>query len=196
MMRNIVMFCGYIGSGKDLAATWLIENCGFMNVKMSGDHSRKGSLKKIVWEMFNLDPSKVEDRTYRESPNENLGGETPRKALQFFGHLTRQFYENVWVDNTVRHINSLPNYVDLVITDIRYINEYYSIKHMENENTKVYLIAIKKPDLNLGLDIYQDPSEKTIPDIQRLADYTVENDSTIESFISKIEDVYNSISPK
>ena len=185
-MRTIIMFCGYIGSGKDNAANFFIENHNFVNVKMSGDYSREGSLKRVVWDMFGLDPSKVEDRDFRESPNENLGGQTPRKALQFFGHLTRTFLPETWVNNTVRHIKSLPSNANIVITDIRYPNEFEAIKKMGDEFNSVFMVAIDKPNLDLSKPIYNDPSEQSIPALQNLAHYRILNDSTLDVFIDRI----------
>ena len=191
-MRTIIMFCGYIGSGKDSASNYFVDNYGFTNVKMSGDLTRRGSLKKIVWEMYDLDPSKVEDRESRELPNPNLGGETPRRALQYFGHMTRMFTPDVWVDNTVRYMKTIPD-DNIVITDIRYPNEYHAVKKMENENTNVVMIAIDKPDLDMTKPIYSDPSELSISDLQKLADYKIVNDSTLEDFMKSIETVSKSI---
>ena len=57
-MRHIVLFCGHIGSGKDTAANYFISKYGFTSSKMAGSLDREGSLKRVVWEIFNLDKSR------------------------------------------------------------------------------------------------------------------------------------------
>lgn len=173
------MLCGHIGAGKDSVARHFIENHNFVNVKMSGDLSRPGSLKRVVWEIFDLDPSKVEDREIREISNPKLGGKTPRQALQYFGHLTRQFFQEVWVNNTVLEIEKHQN-DNIVITDIRYWNECDVIKKLTDENTRVVLVAIRNPNLDMTNETYHDASEFSIPMIQERADYTINNNSTLE----------------
>lgn len=190
--RYIVLFCGHIGSGKDTAAKYFIENHGFSQSKMSGDLHRTGSLKRTVFEIFDLDLERIEDREYRETPHENLGGATPRKALQYFGHQTRSFYRDVWVNNTIKHIRSLGN-DSIVISDIRYLNEYEAIKKMENEKTKVRLVNVHNPRLDMSLEVYNDPSEEQIPVINQKADIILRNDGTLEELNELLEDVYKRV---
>lgn len=184
-MRNIIIFCGNIGSGKDTAANYFIERYGYAQSKMAGSIDRVGSLKRVVFEIFDLPFDKVEDREFRETPHPNLGGQTPRKALQYFGHQTRTFLQDVWVNNTIRHIKTLGDQ-NFVISDIRYINECDSIRKMQDANTKVYLVAIKNPNLDLSQSVYQDPSEMEIPEIQKMADYIISNDGTLLEFYANL----------
>lgn len=191
-MQNIIIFCGHIGSGKDTAAGYFIKNYNYKYSKMAGSSDRVGSLKRVVFEIFGLDMDKIEDREYRETPHVNLGYQTPRKALQYFGHQTRLFLNGVWVNNTMRHINTLGT-ENFVISDVRYLNEYEELLKMKNEDTNVYLVAIKRSSLNLNDEIYKDPSEEEIPLIQSKANYTIFNDSTIEEFYESLENLYSII---
>lgn len=192
-MQNIIVFCGHIGSGKDTAAKYFIDNYGYKTSKMAGASDRVGSLKRVVFEIFDLDLSKVEDRDYREAPHKNLNGKTPRKALQYFGNETRQFFKDVWVNNTIKHIKTLGN-KNFVISDARYSNEIEAIKLMECEDTRVHIVAIKKSSLNLKDEMYKDPSEEQIPQIQSVADFTIFNDSDIQDFHEHLRELYQTIS--
>lgn len=192
-MRNIIIFCGHIGSGKDTAAKYFIDNYGYSTTKMAGTAERIGSLKRVVFEIFDLPLDKIEDREFREKPHPNLGGQTPRKALQYFGHETRGFLKNVWVNNTIRHIKTLNNQ-DFVVSDVRYLNEYGAIINMQDNNTKVYLAAVLNPRTDMTLDIYDDPSEKEIRAIQLEADFTIFNEGTLEEFYEKLQAIHEIIS--
>lgn len=191
-MQNIIIFCGHIGSGKDTSANYFIKNYGYSYSKMAGSTDRVGSLKRVVFEIFDLDINKVEDREYREQPHENLDNKTPRQALQYFGHETRTFLKDVWVNNTIRHIKSLGD-KNFVLSDVRYINEYDAIKKMENENTKVTLVAIKNLKLNMDDEVYNDPSEKEIPKIQEFANYTIYNNYSISELYENLGELHEFI---
>lgn len=129
----IIGICGFIGSGKDTAADYLVNFHEFRR------ESFAASLKDAVASVFGWDRTLLEGRTkesreWREIKDEwwstRLGREiTPRWVLQFWGTevFRRNFHDDIWiasVENKLR--NSKDN---IVITDCRFPNEILSIRN-------------------------------------------------------------------
>lgn len=123
----IIGICGFIGSGKDTAADYLVNFHGFRRLSFAS------SLKDAVSVIFNWDRELLEGRTkesreWREQKDEwwsqRLGREvTPRWVLQQWGTevIRGGFHDDMWiasVENKLR--NSKDN---IVITDCRFPNE-------------------------------------------------------------------------
>jgi hypothetical protein len=136
MCEEIVAFCGFIGSGKDTCADYLIKNHGFVKLSFAG------ILKDILsiifgWDRIMLDGLNNEDRKWRETIDtwwaEKLKIEnfSPRYAMRFIGtDLFRNcFNKDLWTISVER---SLSKYKKVVITDCRFPNE---INMLQKYNT-------------------------------------------------------------
>ena len=128
----IIGICGFIGSGKDTIADYLVNFHGFRR------ESFANSLKDAVAQVFGWDRTMLEGRTkasreWREQRDEwwsnRLGMEiTPRYILQQWGTevCRRNFHDDIWIAALE---NKLRNSVDdVVITDCRFPNEIKAIK--------------------------------------------------------------------
>lgn len=128
----IIGICGFIGSGKDTIADYLVNTHEFRR------ESFANTLKDAVAAVFGWDRTLLEGRTkeareWREQRDEwwstRLGREiTPRQVLQYWGtEVCRQgFHDDIWIaslENKIR--NSKDN---VVITDCRFPNEIKAIK--------------------------------------------------------------------
>lgn len=128
----IIGICGFIGSGKDTIADYLV------NLHQYRRESFANSLKDAVALVFGWDRTMLEGRTklsreWREQPDawwsERLGREiTPRWVLQQWGTdvLRRGFHDDIWIaslENKLRNIKD-----DVVITDCRFPNEIRAIR--------------------------------------------------------------------
>lgn len=128
----IIGICGFIGSGKDTIADYLV------NLHQYRRESFANSLKDAVALVFGWDRTMLEGRTklsreWREQPDawwsERLGKEvTPRWVLQQWGTdvLRRGFHDDIWIaslENKLRNIKD-----DVVITDCRFPNEIKAIR--------------------------------------------------------------------
>ena len=129
----IIGICGFIGSGKDTAADYLVNSHGFRR------ESFANSLKDAVAAVFNWDREMLEGRTkqsreWREqvdpwwSNRLNMPNLTPRWILQYWGTdmLRRTFHDDIWIaalENKLR--NSQDN---IVISDCRFPNEIDAIR--------------------------------------------------------------------
>lgn len=129
----IIGICGFIGSGKDTAADYLVNLHGFRR------ESFANSLKDAVAQVFGWDRTMLEGRTkqareWREQVDSwwaqrlNIPDLTPRWVLQYWGTdvLRKGFHDDIWIaslENKLR--NSQDN---IVISDCRFPNEIRSIK--------------------------------------------------------------------
>lgn len=149
----IIGFVGFIGSGKDTAADYLVNFHGFRR------DSFANTLKDAVSDVFGWDRTLIEGRTnesreWRDQIDTwwatrlNIPHLTPRWILQQWGtEVCRNgFHNDIWIaslENKMRKIND-----SIVVTDVRFPNE---IKAIKNAGGKVFRIK-RGPDP----DWYQD----------------------------------------
>jgi hypothetical protein len=129
----IIGVCGFIGSGKDTIADYLVNVHGFRR------ESFANTLKDAVAAVFGWDRVMLEGRTkeareWREQVDPwwaerlNIPNLTPRWVLQYWGTevCRKGFNDDIWIaslENKLR--NSKDN---IVISDCRFPNEIASIK--------------------------------------------------------------------
>lgn len=129
----IIGICGFIGSGKDTVADYLVNNHGFRR------ESFANSLKDAVAAVFGWDRELLEGRTkqareWREQVDPwwakrlNMPDLTPRLVLQRWGTevCRRSFHDDIWIASLEsRLLNSRDN---IIISDCRFPNEIKAIK--------------------------------------------------------------------
>ena len=129
----IIGICGFIGSGKDTIADYLVNEHNYIR------ESFAGTLKDAVASVFGWDREAVEGRTkeareWREKVDPwwaarlNMPNLTPRLVLQLWGtEVGRQaFHNDIWIaslENKLRKTNG-----NVVVTDCRFPNEVQAIK--------------------------------------------------------------------
>lgn len=134
----ILGIVGFIGSGKDTAADYLVSLHGFRR------ESFAGILKDAVSSIFGWDRELLEGRSrqsreWREQVDPwwakrlNIPHLTPRWVLQYWGtEVGRQgFHDEIWIaslENKLRSIND-----SVVITDCRFPNEIRAIRNQGGE---------------------------------------------------------------
>lgn len=128
----IIGICGFIGSGKDTIADYLVNTHEFRR------ESFANTLKDAVSAVFGWDRDMVEGRTksareWREQPDQwwsdRLGTTiTPRLVLQLWGTevCRKGFHDDIWIASLE---NKLRNSTDnVVISDCRFPNEIKAIR--------------------------------------------------------------------
>lgn len=210
MTAHIISFSGLIGSGKDAAAQYLIDNHGFTRVSFAS--TLKDAVAAVFgWDRILLDGVTAESRGWRESVDTwwskrlDMPYLTPRWVLQFWGTdvLRQHFHQDIWVAS-VEYQLQRSDY-DVVITDARFYNEIQAIKstggttvHMlrgpipewyehainynRGENTIGYALS-KQALAQSGIH----PSEYSHIGIPY--DVTIENNGTISDLHGKIKDL-------
>ena len=130
----IIGICGFIGSGKDTIADYLV------NIHQFRRKSFANTLKDAVSQVFGWDRDMLEGRTrqsreWRETIDPwwakrlNMPTLTPRWVLQYWGTevCRRAFHDDIWIaalENKLRNSND-----DVVISDCRFPNEIKSIRN-------------------------------------------------------------------
>lgn len=129
----IVGVCGFIGSGKDTIADYLVTFHGFKRISFAA------SLKDAVAIVFGWDRELLEgttktSRIWREKKDEwwsaRLNMEiTPRWVLQYWGTdvLRNHFHTDIWVASVENKLRQDKD--NIVITDCRFANEIQAIKN-------------------------------------------------------------------
>lgn len=130
----IIGICGFIGSGKDTVADYLVNFHGFRR------ESFASTLKDAVSSVFGWDRVLLEGRTkeardWREQVDPwwaerlNMPNLTPRWVLQYWGTevCRKGFHDDIWIASLE---NKLRNSKDsVVISDCRFPNEIQSIQN-------------------------------------------------------------------
>jgi hypothetical protein len=128
----IIGICGFIGSGKDTAADYLVNFHEFKR------ESFANTLKDAVSNVFGWDREMLEGRTkhsreWREQRDDwwsdRLGMEiTPRWILQNWGTnvLRAHFHDDIWIASLENKLRSSQD--SIVISDCRFPNEISGLK--------------------------------------------------------------------
>ena len=129
----IIGVCGFIGSGKDTIADYLVNFHGFRR------ESFANSLKDAVSHVFGWDRTMLEGRTkqareWREQVDPwwaerlNMPNLTPRWILQYWGTevCRRGFHDDIWIASVENKLRNSKD--DVVISDCRFPNEIKAIK--------------------------------------------------------------------
>lgn len=129
----IIGICGFIGSGKDTIADYLVNFHEFRR------DSFAATLKDAVAAVFGWDRELLEGRTkqareWREQIDPwwanrlNMPGLTPRWVLQHWGTevVRRSFHDDTWIASLEHKLQTTQD--NVVISDCRFPNEIHSIK--------------------------------------------------------------------
>jgi hypothetical protein len=129
----IIGICGFIGSGKDTVADYLVNFHGFRR------ESFANTLKDAVSAVFGWDRTLLEGRTkeareWREQVDPwwadrlNMPNLTPRWILQYWGTevCRKAFHDDIWIASLENKLRNSRD--DIVISDCRFPNEIASIR--------------------------------------------------------------------
>jgi hypothetical protein len=130
----IIGICGFIGSGKDTAANYLVGWHGFRRDSFAG--ALKDAVAAVFgWDRELLEGLTTEARAWREQVDpwwaERLGMPhlTPRWVLQHWGtEVCRQgFHDDIWIAALENRLRSRTGHT--VISDVRFPNEVHAIRN-------------------------------------------------------------------
>lgn len=177
---KIIGVAGQFRNGKDVISDYLAEKLKFKRAAFASN------VKKIFCDTFDVDLEFVEKWKTISSPPP--GFDMPvRQALQFIGDGFRKIKNNIWVDLVFRYD---PN--EIVISDVRYVNELMEIKKNKGINILVHRPGHLNSDPN--------PSESQIKvfveyflskRVEGKISETDENFGLIDYFIINDKDISN-----
>lgn len=202
----IIGICGFIGSGKDTVADYLVNFHEFRR------ESFASTLKDAVSAVFGWDRTLLEGRTkeareWREQVDTwwaerlDMPTLTPRWVLQYWGTevCRKSFHDDIWIASLE---NKLRNSKDsVVISDCRFPNEIASIKNAGGE-----IIWVRRGELphwyNHALSANSLGSNVAYNELKRLKihasetawvgtdfDHTIDNDGTVSDLYAKIASI-------
>jgi hypothetical protein len=132
-MTKLIGICGFIGSGKDTAADYLVNIYGFRR------DSFAATLKDAVSAVFGWDREMLEGRTthareWREQVDPwwaerlEMPNLTPRLVLQLWGTevCRKGFHNDIWIASVENKLRTSQD--NIVISDCRFPNEIKAIK--------------------------------------------------------------------
>jgi hypothetical protein len=198
----IVGICGFIGSGKDTIADYLVNFHEFRR------DSFAGTLKDAVSAVFGWPRELLEGRTkhsreWREQVDPwwanrlNMPNLTPRLVLQLWGTevCRRSFHDDIWIasiENKLR--NSLDN---IVVSDCRFPNEIDSIRNAGGLVVRVvrgpepnwYDLAVESNSgtFNHMQTAYPDVHASEYAWVGTTFDAVIDNNGTIEDLYRQIK---------
>lgn len=132
-MKKIIGICGFIGSGKDTVAEYLVSQHGF--VRESYAEPLKDAVAAVFhWPRDWLEGKTTEQRSWREQIDPwwaqrlALPHLTPRWVLQQWGTevCRRSFHDHIWIASMEHKMAQTTH--NIVISDCRFPNEIKSIK--------------------------------------------------------------------
>lgn len=208
----IIGFVGFIGSGKDTAADYLVNTHGFRR------DSFANTLKDAVANVFGWDRTLLEGRTteareWREQVDTwwadrlNTPNLTPRLMLQLWGtDVCRvHFHDDIWIASLENKMRKTGD--NIVISDVRFPNEIKAIHNaggrvvriQRGENPEWYQDAINfnAGERNMSWAISKDRLRRLGIHASETAwvggdiDHVVSNDTTIDSLFSQLQDLLN-----
>lgn len=212
-MSRIIGIVGFIGSGKDTVADYLVNFHGFKR------ESFANSLKDAVSIIFGWDRELIEGRTkksreWRETKDDwwsaRLGQDiTPRYVLQQWGTevVRKGFHDDMWIASLENRLQQSQD--DIVITDCRFANEMKAIRNAGGQVIRIkrgpepdwyehalnYNSGMKKIGWALGKDelVKAGVHASEYSWVGSKFDTVLENDSTLDELFDQIE---NFLTPK
>ena len=207
-MSQIIGIVGFIGSGKDTVADYLVNFHGYKRESFA--NSLKDAVSQVFgWPRELLEGRTKESREWRETPDEWWSKRlkqdiTPRYVLQYWGTevVRKGFHDDMWVASLEHRLLNSQN--DIVITDCRFPNE---IKAIRNAGGRVIRIKRgpepvwfddarsmnKGPSRNMSWALSKHNIEELGVHASETAwvgqkfDATLNNDGTIEELYHQIE---------
>ena len=130
----IIGVCGFIGSGKDTVADYLVNFHEFRRESFANT-LKDAAAAVFGWDRIMLEGRTKQAREWREQVDPwwaerlNMPNLTPRWILQYWGTevCRRGFHDDIWIASLENKLRTSQD--DVVISDCRFPNEIASIKN-------------------------------------------------------------------
>lgn len=201
----IIGFVGFIGSGKDTAADYLVNFHGFRRDSFA--NTLKDAVSAVFgWDRVLLEGRTKEAREWREQVDQwwaarlDMPDLTPRLILQRWGTevCRKGFHDDIWIASVENKMRKTSD--NIVISDVRFPNEIAAIRRAGGLVVRVkrgpdpewYDLAIEQnkgsesANIQLtNLKIHASETAWVGGDI----DYTISNDGSIDELFGQIRNL-------
>jgi hypothetical protein len=210
----IVGFVGFIGSGKDTAADYLVNFHGYRRDSFA--NTLKDAVANVFgWDRVLLEGRTAEAREWREQVDPwwaerlNMPTLTPRWVLQYWGtEVCRHgFHDDIWIASVENKIRKTKD--NIVISDVRFPNEIKAIHNAggivvrikRGDDPEWYDAAVSAnagPNGNASWSISKSKLEKLKIHASETAwvggdiDHIISNDTTIDDLFDQIKALLSS----
>lgn len=135
-MRNIIAFVGRAGSGKDYQCSKLVEQ-GYTKLAFAD------ILRELACSTLNIDYNYMLDNYDKLKSTELINGQNFRNILENLGSAIRKYSPQFFADAIFKKVTS-PQLINqnICISDLRYINEYYTLQGFNVTNSDTYFKCI------------------------------------------------------
>lgn len=189
-IRTVILLNGYSCSGKDTVGKYLMDYADYRRFAFADQLKLKVSTEYGI-PLVDLHTEHGKSTLYT-NPNTSTDNDTDsiishRQILINEGFSARQNDPDVFVKHVKAKILKCKNN-NIVITDLRYINEYeYLINNLSPDNYRIITIRINNDRLHPS----DDPSEHQFDEFK--FDYTISNNSSYTYLYNQIEKVMRSL---
>ncbi len=175
---KIIAFTGRKGHGKDSAALTILEiRWSDSALKVWTRVNFADLVKETCMRVFDLTAEEVYDPLVKEITLRKYPFETPRSIMQRVGtELFRSEWPEVWTEAWEREASQ---HSHVVVTDLRFLNEYNIIKRHWGA-----VVRIHRPGID-DSDVHQSETEMDSFD----ADVTIINDGSLEDLERKVLEI-------
>jgi len=201
----IIGVCGFIGSGKDTVADYLVNFHEFR--RESYANTLKDAVAAVFgWDRDLLEGRSKEARAWREKVDKwwadrlHMPTLTPRWVLQYWGTevARKNFHDDIWIASLENKLRKSED--NIVISDCRFPNEIKSIKQAGGT-----IIWVKRGDLppwyedakraNAGINVSMNAMKQLGIHASEWAwvgtefDHEIDNDGTIQEMYDKVKNL-------
>jgi hypothetical protein len=210
----IIGITGFIGSGKDTAANYLVAKHGFRRDSFAG--TLKDAVSQIFgWDRELLEGLTPEAREWREQIDPwwakrlDMPRLTPRYMLQLWGtEVCRQgFHDDIWIASMENRLRKTVD--DIVISDVRFPNEIAAIRRaggsviwvQRGDLPEWYDCALRENTTHEDQQWLLEDAHQLMPQkypnihksewawIGQTFNYTVDNNGTVEKLYEQINNL-------
>jgi len=207
-VKMIIGVCGFIGSGKDTIADYLVNIHGFRRESFA--NTLKDAVAAVFgWDRILLEGRTKEAREWREQIDPwwaerlHIPNLTPRWVLQQWGTevCRRGFHDDIWIASVENKLRRTKD--NIVISDCRFPNEIASIKQAggvivcvnrgELPSWHIMAANANKGDIVASAKLKQlgiHASETAW--VGTNFDHVLDNNSTLDSLFNQVETVVHS----
>jgi len=176
--RIIILISGYAGSGKDMAADYLVKHKNFVKLSFAEE------LKLIVAKKYNIDHALTLSQIGKKTLDAG-SGLTIRQLLIKEALMLRSENPDIFAHQLLQKVKLYTN--NIVISDFRYINEF--------EYLSKFLPVLKTLRIDRFSSSSVDSNSETELDNFKF-DYKISNRTSISNLYDEIEKIYTILQAK